>query len=115
MPHFVADDAADDRRHFSNGEELRPSQPVALARVACWIQERGDRNAGDIVNRGRGVPALSGDWQRQDPEMRRYGHHLEKWTISEETGSNGGVRDVGQRSEHPVDKATAGASLALDG
>ena len=51
-----------------------------------------------------GVPALSGDWQRQDPEMRRYGHHLEKWTISEETGSNGGVREVGQRSEHPVDK-----------
>ena len=41
MPHFVADDAADDRRHFSNGEELRPSRPIALARVACWIQERG--------------------------------------------------------------------------
>ena len=26
MPHFVADDAADHRRHFSNGEELRPGR-----------------------------------------------------------------------------------------
>src|SRR5258708_31234048 len=105
MPHFVADDGADDRRHFSNGEELRPSRPVALARVACWIQERGDRNAGDIVNRGRGVPALSGDWQRQDPEMRRYGHHLEKWTISEETGSNGVGRYGAQTRKHAADNA----------
>ena len=64
MPHFVADDVADDRGHFGNGEEFRPSRPVALARVARWIEERGDRNAGDIVDRGRGVTALSRDWQR---------------------------------------------------
>src|SRR5258708_878294 len=48
MPHFVADDVADDRGHFDNGKEFRPSRPVALARVARWIEERGDRNAGRL-------------------------------------------------------------------
>ena len=34
MPHFVADDAADNRSHFVNAEEFRASRTVALARVA---------------------------------------------------------------------------------
>jgi hypothetical protein len=50
MPHFVADDVADDCGHFDNAEELRPSRSVALARVAGRIEERRDRNASDIVD-----------------------------------------------------------------
>jgi hypothetical protein len=104
MPHFVADDVADDRGHFGNGEEFRPGRPVALARMARWIEQRGDRNAGDIVDRGRGVTALSRDWQRKDPEMRRERHHLHIGAVREETGIDDGVRDARKRGEHPIDK-----------
>ena len=50
MPHFVADDVADDCGHFDNAEEFRPSRSVALARMACRIEERRDRNTSDIVD-----------------------------------------------------------------
>src|SRR6516225_9724119 len=104
MPHFATDDVADDCGHFRNAEEFRPGRPVALARVACRIEERGYRNAGDIVDRGRGVAALSIDWQRKDPEMRRERQHLHIGAVSKEAGSDGGVRDARKRGEHPIDK-----------
>ena len=104
MPHFVADDAADDRGHFDNAEEFRPSRPVALARMACRIEERRDRNTSDIVDRGRGVTALARDWQRKDPEMCRERHHLQIGAVSEEAGIDNGVRDARKRAEHPIDK-----------
>ena len=47
---FVADDVADDCGHFDNAEEFRPSRSVALARMACRIEERRDRNASNIVD-----------------------------------------------------------------
>ena len=48
MPDFVTDDLADNCGHFENAEEFRPSRLVALACMACWIEERGDCDAGDI-------------------------------------------------------------------
>ena len=102
MPHFAADDVAHDRGHFGNGEEF--------GRVGRLLWRRGEldrarhRNAGDIVDRGRGVTALSRDWQRKDAEMRRERHHLHIGAVSEETGIDDGVRDARKRGEHPIDK-----------
>jgi len=104
VPHFVADDATDDRGHFGNGEEFRPSRPVALARVACRIEQRRDCNSGNIIDRGRGVTALALDWQRKDPEMRRERHHLHIGAVCEEAGIDDGVRDARKRREHLIDK-----------
>src|SRR5262249_30465820 len=85
-------------------EEFRSGRPVALARVARWIEERRYRNASDIVDRGRGVTALSRDWQREDTEMRRERHHLQIGAVSKEAGIDDGVRDARKRGEHPIDQ-----------
>src|SRR5262249_20826149 len=103
-PHFVANNAAYDCGHFDNAEEFRSGRPVALARVARWIEERRYRNASDIVDRGRGVTALSRDWQREDTEMRRERHHLQIGAVSKEAGIDDGVRNARKRGEHPVDQ-----------
>jgi hypothetical protein len=111
MPHFLTDDVADDRGHFGNAEQFRPSRPVALARMTCWIEERGDRNAGDIVDRGRGVTAFSCDWQRKDPEMRREWHHLHIGAVSEEAGIDDGVRDAWNRQIENIRNPWIGRNL----
>ena len=104
MPNFATHDLADDSSHFGNAEEFRSSRPVALARVAGRIEERCNRNAGDVVDRGRGVTALSRDWQRKDPEMRCERHHLHIGAVGEETWIDDGVSDARQRGEHLIDK-----------
>ena len=104
VPHFVTDHAADDRGHFVNGEECRPSRPVGLAGVACRIEQCSDGYSGNIVDRGRSVTALPRDWQRQKPEIRSERHHLQVGAIRKEAGIDAGVRDARKRREHPIDK-----------
>jgi hypothetical protein len=72
----MTDDSANDRGHFSNGEELRSSRPITLARVARWIGQGSDCNSGDVIERRRCVAAFTRDWQRKDPEMCRERHHF---------------------------------------
>ena len=72
--------------------------------MACRIEERCDCNVGDVVDGGRGVTALSRDWQWKDSEMRRERHHLHIGAISEEAGIDDGVRDARKRGEHPINE-----------
>ncbi len=76
MPHFMTDDSANDRGHFSNGEELRSSRSITLARMTRWIGQGGDSNPGDIIDRWRCVTALTRHWQWKDPEVCRERHHV---------------------------------------
>ena len=72
--------------------------------MACRIEERCDCNVGDVVDGGRGVTALSRDWQWKDSEMRRERHHLHIGAVSEEAGIDDGVRDARKRGEHPINE-----------